>query len=477
MSAAIDHDDLIGRLRVRLGGADGTDGRKPIGISKALVGPDTLHRLADEVGRVGGAGPVVLLVDATTMTRGGVDLKDLVAGLIADVGRPLRRVVLGPADGALHADSEALEAAVAAVADAGCVVSVGSGTVTDIAKYACHSAAHHPPLIAVQTAVSVNGFSDDMAVVLADGVKRTIPSTWVTTLLIDTTVLQEAPSDLNRSGLGELMAMFTAPADWRLANLLRLDDSYAPAVVDLFRRDGRRLLDTADLVGDADATALGALAEMMTASGVALGVAGRTAPISGMEHTISHMLDMSAAAADVSVGLHGAQVGVAALVSACLWERVLDDLDPSRLTCDASYPGTDDMRARVLAAFAQVDPSGAMGAECWRGYLAKLGAWHARRSHVATVAGRWDQVVDDLRTLVGDPRAIATALRAAGAAARFDELDPAVDDRRAHWAVANCHLMRDRFTVADLAFFTGTWTGDDVADVIATAVDLLDDDG
>jgi glycerol-1-phosphate dehydrogenase [NAD(P)+] len=35
------------------------------------------------------------------------------------------------------------------------------------------------------------------------------------------------------------------------------------------------------------------------------------------------------------------------------------------------------------------------------------------------------------------------------------------------WALENCHLMRDRFTVADLAFFLGIWTGAHVEDLLA----------
>lgn len=469
--------DLVADLRVRLDGAAGDPGRRrPIGLDRVHVGHDALDRLPAEVDGVAGPGPVVVLTDATPMTRAGDDLKARVISMLGDGGHTVHHVVLGPPDGALHADPDALDAARDAVDGAGCVVSVGSGTVTDVAKHACHAVDGAPPLVAVQTAVSVNGFSDDMAVVLVDGVKRTVDASWVTVLVIDTAVLRDAPPELNHSGVGELMAMFTAPADWCLAGAVGLDGTYDPAIVDLFRRDGDRLLGAAAQVGRADADALGALAEMMTASGVALGVAGRTAPISGMEHIVSHMLDMSASAAGTAVGLHGAQVGVAAVVSAYLWERVLDTVEPGDLLADDSFPGTDVMRRRVLAVFAEVDPSGAMGGECWTKYLAKLSAWHAARPRLAALARRWDEVVAQLRTLVAAPAAIATALRAAGAPARFDELAPPVDAGRAHWAVANCHLMRDRFTVADLAFFTGRWSPDDAADAIASAAALADAD-
>jgi glycerol-1-phosphate dehydrogenase [NAD(P)+] len=43
----------------------------------------------------------------------------------------------------------------------------------------------------------------------------------------------------------------------------------------------------------------------------ALGVAGSTAPYSGTEHLVSHLLDMSAVQLDRPFAFHGAQVGVA----------------------------------------------------------------------------------------------------------------------------------------------------------------------
>ena len=60
------------------------------------------------------------------------------------------------------------------------------------------------PFVVVQTAVSVNAFSDDMAVLLRDGVKRTVPSRWPDVLIVDLEVIAEAPAAMNRAGFGEL---------------------------------------------------------------------------------------------------------------------------------------------------------------------------------------------------------------------------------------------------------------------------------
>jgi glycerol-1-phosphate dehydrogenase [NAD(P)+] len=71
--------------------------------------------------------------------------------------------------------------------------------------------------------------------------------------------------------------------------------------------------------------------------------------------------------------------------------------------------------------------------------------------------------------LLLEPEALVAALAAAGAATRFGELDPPVPAGIARWALRNCHLMRDRFTVVDLAWFLGGWDGEAVDDVLAEA--------
>lgn len=450
--------------------AVGDDSLRPMGLRRILVGSGALERLPSEVAATARPGPIVMLEDATPMRRSDDDLKALAARLLATVGQ-VTRVVLGPPDGRLHADLDTLTAARAAASGAGCLVTVGSGTLTDVGKDAAHA---NPglSLVAVQTAASVNGFADNMAVILKDGVKRTVPSAWPSALLIDTQVLRDAPLHLTRSGFGEMMAMFTAPADWQLAALVGIDTSYRQGVIDLFRLDGEDLLVAAPSLAAGDGAALDLLAGLLTSSGVAMGVAGRTSVLSGTEHLISHLLDMTAASRGLPVGLHGAQVGVAGLVAACLWEQILDRMDPESLRSIKAFPDPSTIRSQVEAAFSTLDPTGLVADECWTDVNHKLTSWHEHRAEVESLVDRWEEAVVDLRRLVGNPAGIATALTAAGAPTRFSDLDPPVDRARARWAVASCHLMRSRFTVADLAFFSGNWSSEDIDAVLHRAAEL-----
>ncbi|HEX9034917.1 MAG TPA: iron-containing alcohol dehydrogenase, partial [Streptosporangiaceae bacterium] len=276
---------------------------QPLGLRQVVEGTGTLDGLGDVLAELGaGSGKVVVLAAATPMTVSGAGLRESVDELIG-ARYALEWVVLGPADGSVHADERTVATARSQAADAGCVVTVGSGTISDIGKAAAPAGV---PLIAVQTATSVNGYADPFSVLLRAGVKRTTPTRWPDALVIDTDVLLGAPADLNLAGLGDMSAMFTATADWYLAALLRADGpSYSGEVAGLVRPHGERMLSLADGV-TRQPDQLADLGRLLTLSGICMGVTGSTAPASGTEHAISHLIEMAATATGRPASLHGA---------------------------------------------------------------------------------------------------------------------------------------------------------------------------
>jgi glycerol-1-phosphate dehydrogenase [NAD(P)+] len=128
------------------------------------------------------------------------------------------------------------------------------------------------------------------------------------------------------------------------------------------------------------------------------------------------------------------------------------------------------MEARVGEAFATADPSGAMAAECWSDYRRKLERWHEARPRLETLADRWAWFEADVSRLLAPPERLLSALQRAQAPVRLSDLG--IDPERGRWALAHCHLMRDRFTIADLAFFMGRWEPADVHSLV-TRVEAL----
>jgi glycerol-1-phosphate dehydrogenase [NAD(P)+] len=457
-------------LRERLARAPDADRLQPLGLGSVVAGADALAELPALVAALpaADAGPIALLADATPMRRGEEDLKEKVREMLA-AEREVRPVQVGPADGHVHADERTVEAARAAADGAGAIVTVASGTVVDIGKTVSRELGGLPHVV-VQTAASVNGFADDQSVLLRNGVKRTTPSRWPDVLVLDGAVLRDAPPAMNLAGLGDLVSMFTATPDWYLAREVGMDDSFSATATALGRDLGEELLELAPALARNEDAAVVRLAEILALSGISMGVAGRTAPSSGMEHTVSHLLEMAAERRGWETALHGAKVGVTTIVAALTWRHVRRRVAERGMKL--LFPTPAEMEQRVRRAFDPLDPSGAMAEECWSDYSAKLERWHAKRDLVEAFAAGWDEHRGALDELLVDPVHLVEAMKTAGAPVRFSQLDPAIDPATARWAVANCHLMRDRFTIADLATFTGSWGEEDVDEVLAEAAEL-----
>jgi glycerol-1-phosphate dehydrogenase [NAD(P)+] len=454
-------------LRERLG-----TGRRPIGIRRIRLGPDVLDRLADDVAEVRRDGDVLVVMDHTPMQRGGEDLK---ARVVSALERrfPTRVARLGAAGVELHADEAASAELDAHLAGVGCVVSVGSGTITDLAKDASMRAGDIP-FVVVQTAASVNAFSDDMAVLLRDGVKRTVPSRWPDIVIADLEVLSSTPHEMQLAGFGELCSMFTAPADWYLASAIGMDDTFDAEIVGLFRDGADAVLDSALRMPSIarDPGMVQELAGRMALTGIAMGVAGRTAPLSGTEHLVSHLLDMRAAAADAGTALHGSQIGVASVLAATIWHDTLDRFDPAALARRDPMVDAATAQRRVREAFDPLDPSGRMAEECWRDVGRKIDRWSDGQAEIRAFARDWDRHRAAMRELVAPPDRLRAALMAAGAPSTIAELVPPTDDAVVRWALGALPLMRDRFTVVDLRFLTGDWDAE-TADRLLEASGVL----
>ncbi|TDL40153.1 iron-containing alcohol dehydrogenase [Kocuria rosea] len=451
----------------------------PCGLQRLLLGSNAVSAVASTVqdllagdGRAGRDRPrVALLVDRTPILRQGEDLKDLVENQLRE-HFDVQRTVLDDGQQELHVVEPVLEDAARAASGADAVVAVGGGTISDIGKVAAQRAGRsgiHPVLVSVQTAASVDGYTDDVSVVVREGVKRTVPTCWPDGVVADAETIAQAPARMNRAGFGEMTSMLVAPADWRLASLVGTDEGYRPGPVRLLQVVGEDIDSWSAGIRDGEPRAVAALTRALALRGVVTGVAGSTAVLSGMEHLISHMLDQYHGQKHLPMGLHGAQVGVATVIAAAAWEMLLERLAKGGARIDDAALDLDGARSRVYAAFSTVDPTDRIADECWRDYSAKLGTVVRLRPRLEGLLESWGEHEGELRRLLRPSAEIAAGLRASGAAAVFGELDPRIGPDLAWWAVANCALMRNRFTVADMLTVLGWWTPEDVDEVLARA--------
>jgi glycerol-1-phosphate dehydrogenase [NAD(P)+] len=439
----------------------------PIGIRYLDISDGALDRLPEVIEGLGvepGVAEVSVLTDGVPKLRRGDDATELVERLIGSRWR-VRRIQIDPVQDRVHADRDTVTRAQLAATGSSGLVTVGSGTMCDIGKLVS-AGLDGTPHVEVQTALSVNGFADNQSVLLVDGVKRTVPSRWPDALLADTALLAEAPVALNLAGVGDLSAMFTAPADWLIACRLGLGEGYCAGLVALVRDHGDTLLATAPGLRQGSPEAVDLVARLLTLSGVSMGLAGDTAIASGTEHAISHLVDMAMVKQGVEPAFHGAQVGAASVLASLVWRHVLGQLAaPEGRTW--RLPSRSAMEATVRGAFSEVDPSGTMGESCWRLYRRKLGRMDALWPKLETYD--WPRLARDAEALASDPAELACSLRRAGVPVRFSELDTPIDPATVRWALTSCHLLRDRFGIVDLAVLLSAWGPDDVESILDQA--------
>lgn len=408
---------------------------------------------------------VCMMCDPVTIKRGSQDLKALVEDSLSGAFA-LTKVVLDDGQPILHADEAVLDAATERSVGADAIVSVGGGTITDIAKIAAERNGI-PVHVVVQTAASVDGFTDNFSVVLQNGVKTTLRSRWPQAVLTDTQVVAAAPQYLNASGFGELVSMYSAPGDWYLANQLGMDPKYAPVLLDLLVLCGGGVEEWSGGIRDGQPASTTRLATALAMRGIVTGVGGTTASLSGMEHLVSHMLDMVGGELNEPTGLHGAQVGVGSVIRAAAWEEFRDRRAAERLDTATLFAAPASYEAEVKDAFTWLDPNGKVGTECWGRFSTKLTQWHAARDRIKATLADWDTLQANHDEKALGSHQIAKMLHKAGAPKRFSDLDPTPSAARMNWVVANCQFMRERFTVADLLKLAGWWEEADVARVMA----------
>jgi glycerol-1-phosphate dehydrogenase [NAD(P)+] len=403
--------------------------------------------------------PLSVVMDRTPMKREGKDLKSLLLRHIQNAGWQVDVIWLEPDITAqVHTDFSQINYVKARLQPNSAVLSVGSGTVTDIAKHACHVYQQEHsisplPFVVYQTANSVSAYTSNMAPTFVDGVKRTLSSRYPDVLVCDLETLRGAPQAMTVAGVGDLLAAFGSYADWWLAYRLGLDTTYTEFAQRLMGPLDEIFLEHAEGIKTGTLESMSVLAKLIALGGLAMSLSHATAPLSGFEHVISHVLDLIAEQKPRTLAQHGTQVALATCLTTTAYQIFLDEFEPTEVNLDHCYPTQAQMRARLEASFHPLDPSGRVVAECWSDYKIKLEAWHAHRENFEDTLRDWPNMRTQLRSLVKPPELAAHILRAVSSPLQFVDLIPQPSTVEVQFAFANAPLIRRRLTLGDLFVF------------------------
>ena len=402
---------------------------------------------------------VSVVMDRTPMKREGKDLKVLILQILESAGWHMDVIWLEPdGTGQVHTDFSQINYVKARLNPNSVVLSVGSGTVTDIAKHACHvyQQEHNGlplPFVVYQTANSVSAYTSNMAPTFVDGVKRTLPSRYPDVLVCDLETLRDAPRSMTVAGVGDLLAAFGSYADWWLAHRLGLDNSYSEFAQTLMGPLDEIFLEQAEALQAGTLESMSLLAKLIALAGLAMSLSHATAPLSGYEHVISHVLDLIAEQKRRPLAQHGTQVALATLLTTAGYQIFLDEFEPAEVNLENCYPTEAQMKAHIEASFNPLDSTGHVAAECWSDYRIKLEAWHAHRADFEAALHDWSGIRAQLHALVKPPATAARILHAVSSPARFPDLAPPPTESEVQFAFMNAPLIRHRFTLGDMFVF------------------------
>lgn len=414
---------------------------------EVILGRGGLNQLGAMAARHFAPGNVLLLADTHTWPLAG----DLLKQSLEHAGFVVQVLLLQDGhDGKVEADDHALSIVDEVLAGlpsprAG-VVALGAGTINDCAKLPAFRAGL--PYGVVPTAASMNGYTSAIAAILSGGVKRTISCAPPRFVLTDLELVATAPVALARSGLGDLLSKPVSSGDWRLSHRL-LGEPFFSLPVTMVQSAFERTQAVAEGIGQGAPDAMRPLMEALLISGVCMASAGSSSPASGGEHLLSHLWDMTAGERGRAVGLHGAQVGVATLVTATLYQHVrrfkpTPDLVEARVAALQPF----DVYAERLSSL----PPGlrpAVEVESRKKYPTPEGL----RARLTQVVEGWDALWDDLGQSLQSPAELRAVLARAGAPTNAHALGiPEVELREAYRIARD---IRARYSILDLAWELG----------------------
>ncbi len=285
------------------------------------------------------------------------------------------------------------------------IIGVGSGVINDIGKML--AALSRRPYIIVGTAPSMDGYASATSSMTRDGLKSSLNSASADVILGDTDILCQAPLKLLKAGLGDMIAKYVSICEWRIAHIIT-GEYYCEEVAQLVRSALHQCVSQAQGLLNREPAAVQAVFEGLVIGGVAMNYAGLSRPASGVEHYISHVLDMRAVEFGTAMDLHGIQCAIGTYIAAKLYEK-LKTVTPDREKALAYAKNFD-----FSAWSEQLRALLGKGAEAMIDQEAKERKYDAalHRQRLEVIAENWEQILAVIEQELPSAQQIETLLDA-----------------------------------------------------------------
>ncbi len=296
-----------------------------------VVGNGTIDEVGNVCKKLGLRGSVVVVMDDLTKKIAG----DTVCEILSDDGYDFTAFITD------SINAERIEEVKARAKEVGAsfIVGVGGGTVIDLAKIS--SAQNDIPFLSVPTAAAHDGIASSRASVKEERKSVSMAAQSPLGVVADTKIIASAPPRLLRSGCGDIISNFTAVKDWQLASKLT-NAPYSAYAAALSEMTAKMIIESSSTIKPNVEESVRLVVKALISGGVAMSIAGSSAPASGSEHKFSHALDRIAP----EPAMHGEQCGVGTIMMMHLhggdWRSIRSALIEIGAPVDADTLGVDD---------------------------------------------------------------------------------------------------------------------------------------
>ena len=330
----------------------------------------------------------------------------------------------------------------------GVPVSVGSGVINDLVKYAAFQLGL--PYLCVATAASMDGYASAGSPLSQKGFKHTINCAPPSVIIADLEIIADAPPEMASWGYGDLGGKVPAGADWLIADTLGIEpiDEIAWPLI---QHNLKSWIDDPVGVAARETEAIKHLLTGLLLSSIAMEFHKSSRPASGSEHQIAHMWEMDSLEKDGEPVSHGSCVAIGTLSILYLYRWLLKQnfttLDADRIIKERRQ--LDDLKHEIDERFT----SEAVAKRAFLEVEAKFVDDRVLFDRINLIKTRWPDLKKRLTDFFNPYKNLEDDLRTAGV-----ETDPmAVGISRKYYrqTVIGARLIRRRYTILDLLEETG----------------------
>ena len=310
----------------------------------------------------------------------------------------------------------------------GCI-SVGTGSLNDICRYAC--AQKNKELCLFATAPSMDGFASYSSPLTDGNFKITYPAKSPEVIIADTKILASSPAELKSAGFGDMVGKYVGLIDWQVSALIS-GEYYCEKVANLTRKATDMIMELCDDITKNDENSAKAVFEALLLTGIGMSFTKTSRPASGTEHILSHFWECKKLLEGKLSDFHGKKVGVATLLIMKEYSRLakLKNVRAKKECVDWQdiYENYGQLKEEVI----------------------KLNTPDTITDNIdpMLIEQNWSKIVDIIKS-VPDYDTILDALKRAGCATTTQEI--AVDDKLREQGLKYQPYMRRRLSLLRLS--------------------------